>query len=292
MSPSPENVLAGLIADVAHAPDELARRESFSHGFRALRAALDLHPRASRASLTFESAARTASVVAADSLPLGLALVMHLYPLCALRCVSLPWWSPAHAQRTRLLRDIDGRRLLLANAGSERRAGAHPPVALRPTAWGVLVNGTYDYVSLANVADLVLFSAPLAARDDAMFCVASLRADSVRIGDAKFGGNMWLSDTCAVTFTDHLVPPGRHLAVPNRAAMSCIAQYQRSWFQLLLVEVYLARVARLRDVWNLAASPADVANLNELALMKAYALRLLDEATGAAAISDLARVRA
>ena len=231
MSPCSEQLLAALIADVALAPDELARREAFAHGFASLRANLDLHPRSSRASRTFEAAAETASTVAAGCLPLGLALVMHLYPLCALRCVPLPWWSAARTRRTRLLRDIDARGLLLANAGSERRAGAHAPVALRHTTWGVLVNGTYDYVSLANVADLVMFSAPLAGCDETMFCVASLRSESVRIGAAKFGGSMRLSDTCAVAFDGHLVPSGRHLAVPSDAARDCIAQYQRNWFQ-------------------------------------------------------------
>ena len=54
---------------------------------------LDLHPAESTAAATFEAAAQTARSVAVDCLPLGIALVMHLYPLCALRCVPLPWWS-------------------------------------------------------------------------------------------------------------------------------------------------------------------------------------------------------
>ncbi len=289
MSPSTEAV-AALVANVSRAPDEIARREAFAQGFAALRDTLDLHPRGSKPSVTFEAAARTARIVAADCLPLGLALVMHLYPLCTLRCVPLPWMSRAHARRSRLLRDIDRRGLIVANAGSERGSGAHAPVMLTRTSWGLRVDGTYDYVSLANVADLVLFNAPLAAADTTMFCVASLRAGSTHIGDPKFAGSMRLSDTCPVHFDAHLVPSGRHLEVPNHAALSCMAQYQRSWFQLLLGEAYLSRVLRVRETWNISPSMEDIASLNELALMKDYALRLLDESVSPAVIENLGRV--
>ena len=289
MSPSTE-AIAALVASVSRAPDEIARREAFAQGFATLRGTLDLHPRGSNPSATFEAAARTARTVAADCLPLGLAVVMHLYPLCTLRCVPLPWMSRAHARRSRLLSDIDRRGLIVANAGSERGSGAHAPVMLTRTSWGLRVDGTYDYVSLANVADLVLFNAPLAAADTTMFCVASLRAGSTHIGDPKFAGSMRLSDTCPVRFDAHLVPSGRHLEVPSHAALSCMAQYQRSWFQLLLGEAYLARLGRLRETWSISRTTEDVATLNELALMKDYALRLLDESSSPAVIENLGRL--
>ncbi len=216
-----------------------------------LRAELNLHPAESTAAATFEAAAQTARSVAVECLPLGIALVMHLYPLCALRCVPLPWWSSANLRRTRLLHAIDRRSLILANAGSERAAGAHAPVTLTRTRDGIRVDGTYDYVSLAHVADVVLFSAPLAGSACSVFCAADLRGDSVRIGDSRFNGSMRLSDTCSVTFDNHHVPTERYVVVPNESALNCMAQYQRSWFQLLLGESYLARIERLHRQWEL-----------------------------------------
>jgi alkylation response protein AidB-like acyl-CoA dehydrogenase len=249
---------------------------------------LNLHPEGNSAAATFESAAVTARGVAAHCLPLGIALVMHLYPLCALRCVPLPWWSAAGRQRSRLLRAVTAEALILANAGSERSGGAHEPVSLTRTRDGVRVDGTFDYVSLAHRADIVLFSAPFENRT--MFCAASLRGDSVRIGESRFKGTMRLSDTCAVTFARHLVPADRCIEIPTAASLQCMAHYQRSWFQLLLVEIHLARIDHLQRAYHLAVPIDQRASLNELSQLREYALRLLDEAARPAAILSLARV--
>lgn len=267
-------------------------RGEFRREFSRLRSEVDLHPAEATPSATFEAAARTARRVGEECLPMGMGVVMHLYPLCALRCVPLPWFSLARIRRARLLRAIDGRSLILANAGSERAAGAHPPVTMSRTREGVRVGGTYDYVSLANVADIVLFSAPLTGSDCTLFCAADLRAQSVRIGGSKFDGRMRLSDTAAVIFDDHRVAPDRYLVLPNEATLHCMAQYQRSWFQLLLGESYLARVERLRCRWNLPGSDDQSASLNELSLLRSYAIRLLDEADSAGAVESLSRVTA
>jgi hypothetical protein len=260
--------------------------------FDRLRAKFDLHPAELNAAQTFESAARTARTVAADCLPLGLALVMHLYPLCVLRCVALPWFSQAGFRRTRLLHAIDNRSLILANAGSERTAGAHAPVTVARTRAGVRVDGTYDYVSLANVADIVLFSAPLAGSSCTVFCAADLRGASVRIGSSRFNGSMRQSDTCSVTFVNHHVPAERTLVVPSEAAYNCMAQYQRSWFHLLLGESYVARIERLHLEWDLPRTVEQIASLNELALLRSYALRLLADAATPGGADTLGRVTA
>ncbi len=251
-------------------------------------AGLDLHPEGDSASATFESAAATARAVAENCLPLGIALVMHLYPLCALRCVSLPWWSAAGLRRSRLVRAVSRGKLILANAGSERAAGAHEPVSVRRTHDGVRVDGTFDYVSLAHSADIVLFSAPFGHH--AMFCAADLHRDSVRIGDARFNGSMRLSDTCSVTFADHHVPAGRCIEIATAPALQCMAQYQRSWFQLLLCEIHLARIEHLQRVLQLSVPVEQLASFNELARLREYASRLLDEALAPAAIVSLAGV--
>ena len=291
LSPSIE-CIADLVAAVGRAPDDAAWREAFLHGFGRLRADLNLHPAESTPSATFEAAANTARNVARDCLPLGIAVVMHLYPLCALRCVPLPWWSSANLRRIKLLRDIDRRSLILANAGSERANGALSTVTLTRTREGIRVNGTYDYVSLANVADIVLFSAPLAGSTCTTFCAADLHGASVRIGSSRFSGSMRVSDTCSVTFDNHRVPADRFIVVPNESALNCMAQYQRSWFQLLLGESYLARIERLQRQWELPRSTADLAGRNVLALLKQYSLHLFEHADSPRAVDSLSRVTA
>jgi alkylation response protein AidB-like acyl-CoA dehydrogenase len=230
--------------------------------------------------------------VSARCLPLGVALVMHLYPLCALRCVPLPWFGAARLRRASLLRAIDGGGLILANAGSERATGAHAPVTVTRSSAGLRVNGTYEYMSLASVADLVLFCAPLAGSGASVFCAAGLHGDSVRAGTARFAGSMRLSDTCPVTFEQHPVPPRQFLDIPGEAARYCMSRYQRSWFQLLLAASHLARIERLRQHWQMEPSPQERATLNEIACLQDYALQLLDRADAPGAVSSLARVSA
>jgi hypothetical protein len=289
---SPSTDIAELVACLADAPDDIAWRGAFRHGFGRLRSQLPLHPAERRPAAVFEAATQTARRVAERCLPLAIGLVMHLYPLCALRCVPLPWWSAAGMRRSRLLRDIDTRMLILANAGSERRTGAHAPVTLTASPEGLRVDGTYDYVSLADVADLVLFSAPLAGSDQAIFCVAELAGPSVRVGPSRFSGSMKLSDTCPVHFENHLVPPDHFLVVPHEAAHKCMTQYQRSWFQLLLGEAYLARIEGLHRRWDLPRNGERTASLNELSLLKSYALHLLDDVSRPGAVESLSRVTA
>jgi hypothetical protein len=190
------------------------------------------------------------------------------------------------------LHSVDSRALILANAGSERAAGAHAPVMLSRTRAGMRVDGTYDYVSLAHVADVVLFSAPLAGSGGTMFCAADLRRASVRIGGGKFTGSMRVSDTCSVTFDNHRVATDRCIEVPSESALQCMAQYQRSWFQLLLGESYLARIERLHLAWSLPRPVEQIASLNELAQLREYALRLLDDAESPSAVESLSRVTA
>jgi alkylation response protein AidB-like acyl-CoA dehydrogenase len=288
----PTDRIEDLVADATLAPDDMAWREAFRRGFAGLRANLHLHPADSTAAGTFEAAAATARDVAVNCLPLGIAIVMHLYPLCVLRCVPLPWWRQGAFRRSRLLRIIDTRALILSNAGSERTTGAHPPVMLTRAHDGIRVDGTYDYVSLANVADLVLFSAPLADSDRNVFCAADLRGESVRIGGGKFSNSMRLSDTCSVTFDNHRVAPDCYIEVPDVTTLSCMARYQRSWFHLLLGECYLARIEHLRRQWDLARPVEQIASLNELAHLREYALRLLGGTAAPGNVDSLSRVTA
>lgn len=272
------NLIAELIEHVNRADDHGAARDAYRRGFERLRPQLRMYPVASgRPSTVFKSVAPTAKLLGANCLPLGIAVAMHLYPLCALQCVPLPLLSVARFQRAVLIRRIRSRSLILANAGSERTRQVDHSVVARHHADGIRLDGTFEYMSLATVADLVLFKAPLADSRDAVFCAAELRADSVRIGPWRFTGTMRLSDTSAVTFAGHRVPRGRYVIVPNDDALHCTSDYQRCWFHLFLAEVYLARLHRLHDVWGLRRTAEQVVSLNEVSQLREYALRLLDE---------------
>jgi hypothetical protein len=268
--------------------DGPAGREAYREGFNRLRPQLEMYPvSGGRASVVFESAAKTARNLAASCLPLGLAVAMHLYPLCVLQCIPLPLLSVARFQRAMLLRRIRNRSLILANAGGERTAGAHHPLVARQDAEGIRVDGTFEYVSLATVADVVFFKARLANSNCTVLCAADLRIDSVRIGDWRFSGSMRLSDTSSVTFASHRVPHGRYVLVADDEVLRCTSDYQRCWFHLFLAEIYLARLERLHLVWGLRRSVEQIMSLNELSQLRGYALRLLDDFSSGSDIRPL-----
>lgn len=268
--------------------DGPAGPEAFRAAFARLRPHLDLYPGAApRASIVYESAAQTARALAAGCLPLGIAVAMHLYPLCVLQCLPLPLLSVARFQRAMLLRTIRNRSLIVANAGGERTRGAHDTVTARQDAAGIRIDGSFEYMSLATVADVVFFKAPLAGSGCAVVCAADLHAESVHIGGWKFAGSMRLSDTAPVTFDASVVPHGRYLLVADPAVLSCTSDYQRCWFHLFLADLYLARLERLHRVRGLERSPDQILSLNELAQLRAYALRLLDDVAPGSDIEPL-----
>jgi hypothetical protein len=255
-----------------------AAREAYREGFARLRSRLELYPAQGRhASATFESAAHTAKTLAAGCLPLGIAVAMHLYPLCVLQCMPLPLLSFARFQRAILLRTIRNRSLILANAGGERTRGAEHSLVAHVDGDSVRIDGTFDYMSLASVADVVFFKARLGHSTGTVLCAADLRAESVRIGSARFTGSMGLSDTSSVTFTAHRVPHGRYVLAPDDEALRCTSDYQRCWFHLFLADMYLARLDRLHRVWGLERTAEQIMSLNELSRLREYALRLLDD---------------
>jgi hypothetical protein len=267
-----------FIERMSGAGDEPASRDVYRAAFGRLRSRLDLYPvSGARASVVFESAAKTARDLSAGCLPLGIAVAMHLYPICVLQCMPLPLLSVARFQRAMLLRTIRNRSLLLANAGSDRTRGVEHTVVARHDADGVRIDGTFEYMSLATVADVVFFKAPLVSGGGIVLCAADLRADTVRIGAWKFSGSMRLSDTSSVTFAGHRVPRGRYVLVEDDDLLRCTSDYQRCWFHLFLAEMYLARLERLQQVWQLRCSPEQIMSLNELSQLRQYALRLLDD---------------
>jgi hypothetical protein len=255
-----------------------AWRAAYRDAFAQLRSRVAVYPdKGQRPSAVFESAARTVRPLAADCLPLGIAVVMHLYPLCALQCIPIPWMSFARFQRSVLLQAIRKRSLIVANAGSERvRQPGHSILATQVDA-GIRIDGSFEYMSLASVADIAFFKAPLADSRCSVLCAADLHADTVRIGGGKFVGSMRLSDTSSVEFAGHHIPTGRYAILGDEGALRCTQDYQRCWFHLFLCEIHLARLARLHRTWELPHAPERAMSLNELSGLREYALRLLDD---------------
>lgn len=285
-----DRVVTEFVARMSGAGDEPAARDAYRECFTRLRSHVDLYPVPGRhASLVFESAARTTRNLAAGCLPLGMAVAMHLYPLCVLQCLPLPLLSLARFQRAMLLRTIRNRGLIVANTGSDRTRGARHSVLARQDADGIRIDGTFEYMSLATVADLVFFKARLADRKCDVLCAADLRVDSVRIGGWKFFGSMRLSDTASVTFVGHRVPHGRYVLVADDEVVHCTADYQRCWFHLFLAEMYLARLERLHHLRRLWRSAEQIVSLNELSQLRGYALRLLDDFAPGSDIEPLKR---
>ncbi|HEY6641308.1 hypothetical protein [Povalibacter sp.] len=287
------DLIAAMVKQVDTANGELDARATYRKAFLRLRAHLSLHPRSvSRPSLLFESAAQPARLLAAQCLPLATAVVMHLYPLCALQCVPIPLLSPARLKRALLLRDVHQRSLILANVGGERTQTVDSPLIATATADGIRIDGTCDYMSLASVADVVLCRAELADGRGTVLCAVDLRRDSVRIGPWKFGGSMRLSDTSSVQLVNHHVTRGRYLVVRDRADMQCISAYQRCWFHLFLADIHLARMERLRRDWQLPPASDSIVALNEVGHLRQYSLRLLDDFAPGADIAPLTRCTA
>jgi hypothetical protein len=282
-----------FIEQMNGARDGPAAREAYREGFTRLRSQLEMYPVSGRhASVVFESAAQTARSLAADCLPLGIAVAMHLYPLCVLQCMPLPWLSFARFQRALLLRTIRNRSLILANAGGERTRGGYHSLVARQDPEGIRIDGTFEYMSLATVADVVLFKARLANSNSTALCAADLRGDSVRIGGWRFSGSMRLSDTSSVTFAGHMVPHGRYVLLADDEILRCTSDYQRCWFHLFLADMYLARLERLDQVWGLPRSAEHIMSLNELSQLRAYALRLLDDFSSGSDIQPLKKTTA
>lgn len=237
-----DRMVRDLLGRMNRAGDGPSAREAYRDGFARLRSQLVMYPVSGPPSIVFESAARTARNLAASCLPLGFAVAMHLYPLCVLQCIPLPLLSFARFQRAMLLRTIRRRSLLVANAGGERTRGVEHCLVAQQDAEGIRIDGTFAYMSLATVADVVLFKARWADGHGSVLCLADLHAPSVRIGDWKFTGSMRLSDTSSVTFDRHRVPQGRFVHVDDEV-LRCTSDYQRCWFHLFLAEMYLARLS-------------------------------------------------
>ena len=273
-----EQRISNFVATISAAESEQRSRELFRLGLPGLTSQLRMYPPAGqRPSIVFEAISKEARRVASVCLPLAIAMSMHWYPLCALQCASLTPFSLARIHRALLLRRVRANNLIIANAGSDRAVGTQEPVVASRVREGFYLRGTYEYMSLESVADVVLMKARVQEDGCELLCMAGLRNPTARIGVGRFSGSMRLSDTASVSFEDHLVPHGRYLILPLSGAVQCLSEYQRSWFHLLIGDVYLARVERLCLEHRIEVTSQDRVERNEIAHLRAYCLCLLDD---------------
>ena len=273
-----EHRISNFVATISAVESEQRSRELFRLGLPGLTSQLRMYPPAGqRPSIVFEAISKEARRVASVCLPLAIALSMHWYPLCALQCASLTPFSLARIYRALLLRRVRANNLTIANAGSDRAAGIQAPVVASRVREGFRLRGTYEYMSLASVAEVVLMKARVQENGRELLCMADLRKPTAQTGAWRFSGSMRLSDTASVIFEDHLVPHGRYLVLPNSDAVQCLSEYQRSWFHLLIGEVYMSRVERLYLEHSVEGTLQDRVERNEIAHLRAYCLCLLDD---------------
>src|SRR3972149_9097875 len=118
---SEDHLVTEFVERMSGAGGGAPARDAYREGFNRLRSKLALYPVPGQApSAVFESAAGPARSLAAGCLPLGIAVAMHLYPICVLQCLSLPLLSFARFQRAMLLRRNTHRSLILPNAWGAR----------------------------------------------------------------------------------------------------------------------------------------------------------------------------
>lgn len=176
----------------------------------------------------------------------GVGAAMHLYMLAAV--AKMPIGEPAlAAQRAALIGMIDRDRLLLATTGSDSRhrsanAAQSATVAV-PVEGGYRINGTKTFLSLAEVADLVLFTADIAGCGLSFF-IAPLKQPAIRIGPPHFDAAFPLH-THSVTLDNLVVPAAMALAATEGGGANAAAHaFQRALFQSLISAVYLGAARR------------------------------------------------
>jgi alkylation response protein AidB-like acyl-CoA dehydrogenase len=197
----------------------------------------------------------------AHSVPLAVGLTMHLYMLCAL--ATIPLLEEAQRVRRRCFLDfLAENRLIVANSGSDSVHRANntrqSTTSAMRTAEGLLVNGQKTFVSLATVADLLIFTAELEGRSVSLY--TTLKGNpSVQTEESPFGEQMEASGTRSVTIGELRLPEENLVTGDGGVEHAQAHQFQRAWFEALIPAVYLgaagAALASARDFCRGACEP-------------------------------------
>lgn len=217
---------------------------------------------------TFRDLFETLSFVGKRSVPLGVALCMHLHSLMSLACFPL---DPVRKRiRENLLAWIAKERLLIANCGSDgaTRSRGRTPAAIRVrrTTNGFVASGHKSHVSLAREADLCLLMAETEDGESEAFLVRLRGEPSIEVGPAELGETLEDSGTRSLTFHDTALSDFSHLRGTRSKELAARRGYphlQRTCFEALIPAVYLgaaqkalAELARAGRVLKLGAGPS------------------------------------
>lgn len=242
-----QGMLADLITELSvTSPETETRYSRFFRGFRTTDLSfLPCRPNLDPAPL---HAALVDGIYAIGGFGIaeGVGATMHLYMLTAF--AKMPLVDPVLCERRAEFIDWVNREcLLIANTGSDDRhrsnnAGRSATVAI-PVDGGYRVNGAKTFLSLAEVADLLLFTAEIPNRGLSFF-VTPLKHPAIRIGPPHFDAAFPLH-TYSVLFEDLLIPEAMALTVPEKdGAMTRVHAFQRALFQSLISAVYLGAAQR------------------------------------------------
>ena len=186
------------------------------------------------------------------SIPVSVALSMHYYVLASIATYPFKKTSPQYWKREILLNKIKKERLFIANTGSVRTydnvLGNKALNAMKEKD-NYIVYGEAPFMSLAGIADYLVFTAELSDGGKAVFFVASDNTQ-IEFTDTAFGDTMRGSFTKSVKFKNLRVPVSNVIKLDSHTKeQSELLIYQRSWFQALVSAPYLGAAQRvIKDV--------------------------------------------
>lgn len=176
------------------------------------------------------------------SIPVSVALSMHYYLLASIATYPFKKTSPQYWKREILLNKIKKERLLIANTGSVRTfndvSGNKDLIALKEKDT-YSVYGQAPFMSLAGIADYLVFTAELSDGGKGVFFVTS-DDSQIEFTNTVFDDTMGGSFTKSVKFKNLRVPVSNVIKLDtDRKEQSELLIYQRSWFQALASAPYL-----------------------------------------------------
>lgn len=188
-----------------------------------------------------------AMAVGAHSIPLGVAVAMHLYMLGAMATYPLDN-RLARSRREAMLKQVLEQRWLVANSGSdtEVRSADSGPASMTAefTAGGVRIAGRKTFVSMATVADLLVFTASDRTSGIPISLFTPLRGmGGIRLEDSPFPEFLSETGTRSIVIDRVMLPLDNIISGGANVAFCNAHAYQRMWFCALIPAVYLGAAA-------------------------------------------------
>ncbi|MDB5937225.1 MAG: hypothetical protein JWQ01_4569 [Massilia sp.] len=201
----------------------------------------------------------TAMMIGAQSVPIGIATVMHLYMLGAMATFPTRDRESLFKRETifGLIRD---HQWLVANSGSDMQVrsdnASNASMVAERVADGICFSGHKTFVSLATVADLLVFTATEKGTGSLLSMFALLRGiDGIRFENAPFPAFLSETGTRSVVMERLVLPLENMISGGRTVAFEHAHAFQRMWFSALIPAVYLgAAVAALSEARNFACA--------------------------------------